>query len=941
MEGFRRDSSGFGDLMTTSSSMYGVGSTYSAFGDAGDDDLAANPFADLASSSHLPPVQPASPQSPFQSPRQERQALVSPTVEAPQYVEPEQTPFSPPAPYSPPAPAKELSPPVSPAAYEPPPPATPIAPYERAFLREAAPEPETPAPPPPPTLQPGDPAGFSYNPYADSSFPSRFAPSSPPAPTSPTLPQSPSRQKPDLSALLGDEKPATPSFRKAERHGADALGGKGALPTSSVGRKPVAKPLAALLGLEVEEDKSASSGSSAGKEVTPTAPSQPGPAPAPSSAVKPSALETPLPPSPAPSPAPAAPASPAKPPKLSRVASEAPSTSSADSTGVNVRYESMVSPLETGDTPREDGERRNAAWPANKPVEGIDEQLAGLKIDQSAPKEATPASEEAPAASEPPASTPSASAYSQYIFSEETSTSASPEPSDLSRRPSYIDSGSRGFRAFNGSSDDGGFGAGDDADSVRGTYSRSVEVGEAEDAETETTGASTPATERTIGVGDSVRSEREGSAPLPPLPTQTPSVQGSPRSTQLGGSLGPTFIITVGDPQKVGYNPATQHTVYTVRTRTTSPAYRKNDFSVLRRYSHFVWLYEALTQNNPGVIVPGMPEKHAIGRFGSEFVENRRLGLQNALNKIVSHPMLVGDPDLRLFLESDSFDIDIKQRKIDTSADNKGLLASLSSSISGPKFVEFDDYFDLKRQQLEAFETQLRSLITALAAAAKARSTLQASVAELQSAFLALAQCDLSSSLRKLFDEAAAVQKKVYDLAEAQSVHDEQIGGLISVAESYARLCTSARGVFGARIKAYNTWQAAEANLRKIQSAHEKAKRTGRTHSELLNLSVAEISDDGGLRLVFGNQAERKMLDARHDFDDVSKLTKAEMARFEKEKVDDFKKALEDFADTMAARQREVVQVWQHYHDLLAAAVESSKAAASAPASSETAPAAS
>lgn len=171
-------------------------------------------------------------------------------------------------------------------------------------------------------------------------------------------------------------------------------------------------------------------------------------------------------------------------------------------------------------------------------------------------------------------------------------------------------------------------------------------------------------------------------------------------------------------------------------------------------------------------------------------------------------------------------------------------------------------YFDLKRQQLEAFETQLRSLITALAAAAKARSTLQASVAELQSAFLALAQCDLSSSLRKLFDEAASVQKKVYDLAEAQSAHDEQIGGLISVAESYARLCTSARvsqplfcdsadhadavdpqGVFGARIKAYNSWQAAEANLRKIQSAHEKAKRTGRTHSELLNLSVAEISD--------------------------------------------------------------------------------------------------
>lgn len=69
------------------------------------------------------------------------------------------------------------------------------------------------------------------------------------------------------------------------------------------------------------------------------------------------------------------------------------------------------------------------------------------------------------------------------------------------------------------------------------------------------------------------------------------------------------------------------------------------------------------------------------------------------------------------------------------------------------------------------------------------------------------------------------------------------------------------------------------------------------------------------------------MHDARHDFDDVSKLTKAEMARFDRDKVDDFKKALEDYADSMAERQREVVRIWQQYHDLLAAAVEQSKAA--------------
>ena len=49
--------------------------------------------------------------------------------------------------------------------------------------------------------------------------------------------------------------------------------------------------------------------------------------------------------------------------------------------------------------------------------------------------------------------------------------------------------------------------------------------------------------------------------------------------------------------------------------------------------------------------------------------------------------------------------------------------------------------------------------------------------------------------------------------------------------------------VFSARVKAYHTWQAAESHVRKLHAAHEKAKRSGRTHSELMNLSVAEIAD--------------------------------------------------------------------------------------------------
>lgn len=102
-------------------------------------------------------------------------------------------------------------------------------------------------------------------------------------------------------------------------------------------------------------------------------------------------------------------------------------------------------------------------------------------------------------------------------------------------------------------------------------------------------------------------------------------------------------------------------------------------------------------------------------------------------------------------------------------------------------------FFDQRRQQLDVFETQLRSLVDKLASANKARSGLQASIAELQSAFITLSQCDLSSSLRKLYDQAATVQQKLHDLASSQTDHDERVGSLLSVAESYARMCASAK----------------------------------------------------------------------------------------------------------------------------------------------------
>ena len=47
-------------------------------------------------------------------------------------------------------------------------------------------------------------------------------------------------------------------------------------------------------------------------------------------------------------------------------------------------------------------------------------------------------------------------------------------------------------------------------------------------------------------------------------------------------------------------------------------------------------------------------------------------------------------------------------------------------------------------------------------------------------------------------------------------------------------------------------------------------------------------------------------MEAKQEFDNASKMIKSELARFEQERVEDFKNALMAFLDCMIAKQKEV-----------------------------------
>lgn len=112
-----------------------------------------------------------------------------------------------------------------------------------------------------------------------------------------------------------------------------------------------------------------------------------------------------------------------------------------------------------------------------------------------------------------------------------------------------------------------------------------------------------------------------------------------------------------------------------------------------RRYRDFLWLYNSLHANNPGIVVPPPPEKQAVGRFDSGFVESRRAALERMLTKTAAHPVLQHDGDLKIFLESDTFNLDVKNKenREPDLGQTKGMFGSFGLGSSSGKFIEHDD----------------------------------------------------------------------------------------------------------------------------------------------------------------------------------------------------------------------------------------------------------
>jgi sorting nexin-1/2 len=202
-------------------------------------------------------------------------------------------------------------------------------------------------------------------------------------------------------------------------------------------------------------------------------------------------------------------------------------------------------------------------------------------------------------------------------------------------------------------------------------------------------------------------------------------------------------------------------------------------------------------------------------------------------------------------------------------------------------------WFHDRKVYLDALENQLRALLKATDVVVIQRKGLAEACGDFSASLHSLAAVELSPSLSDPLDSLSEIQIRIKELYERQAQQDVLTFGI--VIDEYIRLIGSVKTAFQQRQKSYHAWHAAESELQKRKQTQDKLLAQGRSQTDRLNQLSADVAD-----------AERKVHQTRLLFEDMGRLMRGELERFEKEKVEDFKSGVETYLESAVEAQKEV-----------------------------------
>ena len=415
-------------------------------------------------------------------------------------------------------------------------------------------------------------------------------------------------------------------------------------------------------------------------------------------------------------------------------------------------------------------------------------------------------------------------------------------------------------------------------------------------------------------------------------PETADAATSSPASPQARGqsvtyTLGPNdnhLEVSVGDPVKVG-DITTAHIEYVIKTNNRNPQSQlwfAEQASVSRRYRDFRWIYHQLQNNHPGKIIPPPPTKQKyIGRFNEHFVENRRVSLEKMLYKICRILCLANDPDLVMFLTSEDFSADARDRESASGsaalhasladADNNSAPAVVGTASPGfisslfsmaPKIEEPDAFFAQKRAYIEDLEFNLKTFFKSLEMIVTQRVETIAVVEEILRLFEELADVEVLSKTRALLSSFADVNDKLVD--NLDRVNQQEQLSLGFTIEEYLRVIGLVKYTFDTRMRIYHQLHTFQHDLARKQESLDRLNNRYKASVDKINMAQFEF-----------DKLQQKVLYFQSSFDAISDTIRDELDTFEAEKIQDFRNSVEEYIQSAMESQKVAIEAWETFYE--------------------------
>ncbi|CAF3083636.1 unnamed protein product [Rotaria sp. Silwood2] len=370
--------------------------------------------------------------------------------------------------------------------------------------------------------------------------------------------------------------------------------------------------------------------------------------------------------------------------------------------------------------------------------------------------------------------------------------------------------------------------------------------------------------------------------------------------------------ITVSDPTKVGEGMSSYMT-YRITTKTTLAMFKKKEFSVNRRFSDFLGLHNKLVHKHLqlGVIIPSPPEKDTFvmakvkiskeEAIPTDFIDRRRSQLERYLNRLARHEKLVQDPDFREFIEMPTELPKSTNTQALSSAGVLRALTNLSQQVTKltTKTSEQDQWFEEKHIFILDLHTNLKHLFNHFNTLFHQRKESAQALKSLSTSLNHLATIEEHTLLSSALIELANVQDKIEQINIDHSLKEYTI--ISELIKEYISLLEMVQLAFQERIKIHQQWLNAEDTLRKKRENKSKLEQTPKGADKLPQAEM-EI-----------NEWEGKVTHNKEDFERISISIRQELDVFEQARIEDFKKAIENYLKQLLEQQEKILEIWEMY----------------------------